>query len=203
MCAIPATFVEGQAAKPADIPQCIQAIFALHRALKSIPKHPLMDDNRTDWGFAHRKCWGDKPDGIQPELRPLVDELYALRKPVATLECQLIHGDLSPDNVLVAPGLAPAFLDMSPFWGPPEFAAAIFANFAGPRRGDASLLRYFEAIPGFDQFEEVWASRAPLGWDVKDPEPVARACVALFSDYFPATTGEMLHVDGGFHAVGV
>lgn len=68
---------------------------------------------------------------------------------------------------------------------------------AGPVRTMAA-----KSIPGFDQFEEVWASRAPLGWDVKDPEPVAAACVALFSDLFPATTGEMLHVDGGFHAVG-
>jgi len=68
---------------------------------------------------------------------------------------------------------------------------------AGPVRTMAA-----KSIPGFDQFEEVWANRAPLGWDVKDPEPVAAACVALFSDLFPATTGEMLHVDGGFHAVG-
>ena len=49
----------------------------------------------------------------------------------------------------------------------------------------------------------MWAERAPLGWDIRDPDPVARACVALLSDYFPATTGEMLHVDGGAHAVGV
>jgi len=58
------------------------------------------------------------------------------------------------------------------------------------------------SIPGFSKFEDVWAERAPLGWDVKDAEPVARACVALLSDWFPATTGEMLHVDGGFHAIG-
>ncbi len=68
---------------------------------------------------------------------------------------------------------------------------------AGPLRTIAA-----RSIPGFDQFEEVWAQRAPLGWDVKDTEPVAKACVALFSDLFPATTGEMLHVDGGFHAIG-
>ena len=68
---------------------------------------------------------------------------------------------------------------------------------AGPVRTMAA-----KSIPGFEQFEEVWAARAPLGWDVKDPEPVAKACVALLSDLFPATTGEMLHVDGGFHAVG-
>jgi meromycolic acid enoyl-[acyl-carrier-protein] reductase len=68
---------------------------------------------------------------------------------------------------------------------------------AGPIRTIAA-----RSIPGFDQFEEVWAQRAPLGWDIRDSEPVAKACVALFSDLFPATTGEMLHVDGGFHAVG-
>ena len=44
---------------------------------------------------------------------------------------------------------------------------------------------------------------APLGWDIRDNEPVAKAAVALLSDWFPATTGEMLHVDGGFHAIGV
>ena len=68
---------------------------------------------------------------------------------------------------------------------------------AGPLRTIAA-----RSIPGFDRFEEVWAGRAPLGWDVDDPEPAARACVALLSPWFPATTGEMVHVDGGFHAVG-
>jgi enoyl-[acyl-carrier protein] reductase I len=60
-----------------------------------------------------------------------------------------------------------------------------------------------KSIPGFSRFEEVWDDRAPLGWSVTDPEPVARACVALLSDWFPATTGEMVHVDGGYHAMGV
>jgi meromycolic acid enoyl-[acyl-carrier-protein] reductase len=68
---------------------------------------------------------------------------------------------------------------------------------AGPIRTIAA-----RSIPGFDQFESVWSERAPLGWDVKNTEPIAKACVALFSDLFPATTGEMLHVDGGFHAIG-
>ena len=58
------------------------------------------------------------------------------------------------------------------------------------------------SIPGFDRFEETWTARAPLGWDLRNPEPVGRACVALLSDWFPATTGEIVHVDGGFHAVG-
>jgi enoyl-[acyl-carrier protein] reductase I len=59
-----------------------------------------------------------------------------------------------------------------------------------------------KSIPGFEQFEDIWSARAPLGWDLKDPEPAAKAVVALLSDWFPATTGEIIHVDGGFHAVG-
>lgn len=68
---------------------------------------------------------------------------------------------------------------------------------AGPIRTMAA-----KSIPGFAQFEDVWDARAPLGWDVHDAEPVARACVALLSDWFPMTTGEMVHVDGGYHAIG-
>ncbi|MDA8047295.1 MAG: enoyl-ACP reductase FabI [Actinomycetota bacterium] len=60
-----------------------------------------------------------------------------------------------------------------------------------------------KSIPGFSAFEDAWDGRAPLGWSVTDPAPVAKACVALLSDWFPATTGEMVHVDGGFHAIGV
>ena len=59
------------------------------------------------------------------------------------------------------------------------------------------------SIPGFSLFEDVWDDRAPLGWSVTDPKPVAQACVALLSDWFPMTTGEMVHVDGGYHAMGV
>ena len=68
---------------------------------------------------------------------------------------------------------------------------------AGPVRTMAA-----KSIPGFSKFEDVWDERAPLGWVITDPEPVAKACVALLSDWFPATTGEIVHVDGGFHAVG-
>ena len=59
------------------------------------------------------------------------------------------------------------------------------------------------SIPSLGRFESVWDGRAPLGWDVKDSEAIARACVALLSDWFPRTTGEIVHVDGGFHATGV
>lgn len=59
-----------------------------------------------------------------------------------------------------------------------------------------------KAIPGADRFDHVWAERAPIGWDPKDTTPTAKAVVALLSDWFPATTGEIIHVDGGVHATG-
>jgi len=68
---------------------------------------------------------------------------------------------------------------------------------AGPLRTMAA-----KSIPGFAEFEGLWPDRAPLGWDITDPQPAARACVALLSDWFPATTGEIVHADGGVHAVG-
>ena len=68
---------------------------------------------------------------------------------------------------------------------------------AGPLRTTAA-----KSIPGFEEFEGTWPAKAPLGWDLDDAEPAARACVALLSDWFPATTGEIVHVDGGVHAVG-
>ncbi|MBE1492056.1 enoyl-ACP reductase FabI [Plantactinospora soyae] len=68
---------------------------------------------------------------------------------------------------------------------------------AGPLRTMAA-----RSIPGFEQFEDAWTERAPLGWSLADQEPAARACLALLSDWFPATTGEIVHVDGGYHALG-
>ncbi|RYV50541.1 enoyl-ACP reductase FabI [Pengzhenrongella frigida] len=68
---------------------------------------------------------------------------------------------------------------------------------AGPIRTTAA-----KSIPGVSRLEEGWPERAPLGWDIEDPEPTARAVAALLSDWFPATTGEMVHVDGGLHATG-
>lgn len=69
---------------------------------------------------------------------------------------------------------------------------------AGPVRSVAA-----RSIPGFAGFEEAWGARAPLGWDLSDPEGVVgKACAALLSEYFPKTTGEIVHVDGGYHAIG-
>ena len=91
-----------------------------------------------------------------------------------------------------------------------ESASRYLARELGPRNIRVNLisagpLRTIAAksIPGFATFEDAWDGRAPLGWNNTDSEPVARSAVALLSDWFPATTGEIVHVDGGFHAMGV
>ena len=68
---------------------------------------------------------------------------------------------------------------------------------AGPIRTMAA-----KSIPGFDEFEKVWNERSPLSWDTTDPVPAAQAVIALLSDWFPKTTAEIIHVDGGLHAMG-
>ena len=68
---------------------------------------------------------------------------------------------------------------------------------AGPLRTMAA-----KSIDGFERFESVWPDRAPLGWSVTDTEPVGRVVCALLSDWMPAVTGEIVHVDGGAHAMG-
>ncbi len=60
-----------------------------------------------------------------------------------------------------------------------------------------------KGIPGFEAIADVWARRAPLGWDITDPTPVGRAIAFLMSDLSSGITGELIHVDGGFHAMGL
>jgi meromycolic acid enoyl-[acyl-carrier-protein] reductase len=59
-----------------------------------------------------------------------------------------------------------------------------------------------KGISGFEDIEGEWGRQAPLGWETTNPEPVGRAVVSLLSDWWPATTGELIHVDGGYHAMG-
>jgi enoyl-[acyl-carrier protein] reductase I len=68
---------------------------------------------------------------------------------------------------------------------------------AGPLRTMAG-----KGIPGFDAITDVWGRRAPLGWDVTDPTPVGNTVAFLLSDLSAGITGELIHVDGGFHAMG-
>jgi enoyl-[acyl-carrier protein] reductase I len=80
--------------------------------------------------------------------------------------------------------------------GPQQIRVNLIA--AGPVRTMAA-----KSIPGFKEIEEQWGPRAPLGWKVDDPDPVGKSVCALLSDWLPATTGSMVWVDGGFHAVGM
>jgi enoyl-[acyl-carrier protein] reductase I len=68
---------------------------------------------------------------------------------------------------------------------------------AGPLKTIAA-----KGIPGFQTLADVWADRAPLGWDTGNPEPVARAVAFLLSEWSVGITGEIVHVDGGYHAMG-
>ena len=90
-----------------------------------------------------------------------------------------------------------------------ESAARYLARDLGPRGIRVNLVAAgplhtmaARSIDGFGGFEEVWKERAPLGWDLRDPEPVARTVCALLSDWTPGITGEIVHVDGGVHALG-
>jgi len=116
-----------------------------------VSKHPLLDRNTTAWGVAHRYCWHAKPSWVHSEIEPLLDALYTRLRRIPDVQSQLIHGDLNSGSVLIAKGEYPGFVDFIPFWAPPNFALAIFANFIGPRRGETEVLRHFEHIPEFDQ----------------------------------------------------
>ncbi|CAB4600123.1 unannotated protein [freshwater metagenome] len=97
-------------------------------------------------------------------------------------------------------GVAKAALEsttryLARYLGPENIRINLIA--AGPIRTVAA-----KSIPGFAAFEEVWSARSPLAWDITDPVPAAKGAVALLSDWFPKTTAEIIHVDGGVHGMG-
>jgi meromycolic acid enoyl-[acyl-carrier-protein] reductase len=90
-----------------------------------------------------------------------------------------------------------------------ESASRYLARYLGPEGVRCNLVAAGpldtiakKAIPGAEEFNSIWGPRAPLGWDAHDSAPTAKAVVALLSDWFSATTGEMIHVDGGLHSTG-
>jgi len=180
----------------------------------------LTDDLRRRWGrvdgalhsigFAPESCLGggfvDTPwDDVAVALQVSAYSLASLTRalvPVMTDGGSVVGLDF--DNRQAWPaydwmGVAKAALESTARYLARDLGGdGIRVNLvcAGPLRTVAA-----RGVPGFDRFEDVWSQRAPLGWDLRDPEPVAKACVALLSDWFPATSGEMVHVDGGFHAI--
>ena len=167
-------------------------------------------------GFAPPDClgsgmfaadWGDVSTALQIStysLKALVDAFLPLLKAAGGEGGASVVG-LDFDATVAWPvydwmGVAKAGLEsLSRYLAKELGPAGIRVNLvaAGPVRTMAA-----KSIPGFSAFEDTWAARAPLGWDIHDSTAVAKACLALFSDLFPMTTGEILHVDGGVHAVG-
>jgi enoyl-[acyl-carrier protein] reductase I len=149
-------------------------------------------------------------DGPWPDVAQAVQvSAYSLK--ALTMACRPLMGEgssvvgLTFDATIAWPaydwmGVAKAALESTSRYlardlGPDGIRCNLVS--AGPLRSMAA-----KAIPGFEDLESLWSDRAPLGWVETDLEPTARAVCALLSDLFPATTGEIVHVDGGFHAMG-
>jgi enoyl-[acyl-carrier protein] reductase I len=162
-------------------------------------------------GFAPAACLGDDLmaatwDDVSVAMQVSAYSLKTLADafvPLMTNGGSIVGLDF--DNTVAWPaynwmGVAKAALESTSRYlardlGPRKIRCNLVA--AGPIRTMAA-----KSIPSFAQFEDIWNARAPLGWDIYDSSAVAQACCALLSDWFPATTGEILHVDGGYHAVG-
>ena len=162
-------------------------------------------------GFAPEVClgddflaaqWSDVSVAMQISaysLKTLVDAFLPLMGPGSSIV------GLDFDNTVAWPaynwmGVAKAALESTSRYlakelGPKGIRSNLVA--AGPIKTMAA-----KSIPGFKKFEDVWDDRAPLGWDVTDSTPVAKTVIALLSDWMPSTTGEIIHVDGGYHAMG-
>src|SRR5215469_815242 len=143
-------FLVGHSVTLHDVPAAIDAITAFHRALIGTPLPEYRKDEHTIWDRADEWAWGDIPERIDPRLYALASRPAILRTPVH-LPDQLIHGDLNPDNILVADQLAPAIIDLAPYWRPAPLALAVLAYWVGPYRGNSAILEHFCGITAFDQ----------------------------------------------------
>ena len=164
-------------------------------------------------GFAPQECLGGDILRAQWEQVAVALQIsaYSLKALVGALRPLLVAAGSSSVVALDFDARVawPAYDWMGVAKAALESTSRYLARYLGPRGIRVNLvaagpLRTMAAksIPGFSAFENMWDDRAPLGWDITDPEPAARACVALLSDWFPATTGEIVHSDGGVHAVG-
>ncbi len=182
---------------------------ALHEVLKE--KWGRVDGVLHSVGFAPETCLGD--DFFAPSWDDVSVAVhvsaYSLRSLTDIVTPLMTDGGsvvgLTFDATVSWPaynwmGVAKAALEslnryLARELGPKGIRSNLVA--AGPMRTIAA-----KSIPGFAAFEDEWVKRAPLGWDVNDSEGVSKACVALLSDWFPQTTGSIIHVDGGYHSIG-
>ena len=162
-------------------------------------------------GFAPASCLGENfMDAPWEDVAVAMNiSTYSLKSLAETFAPLMTNGGsivgLDFDNTVAWPaynwmGVAKSALEslnryLAKELGPKNIRTNLVA--AGPIKTMAA-----KSIPGFAKFEDVWSERAPLGWNVYDSSAVAKAAVVLLSDWFPATTGEIIHVDGGFHAMG-
>lgn len=144
------TFVSGLPATPADLEQVIPAIQSFHHALAQVDRPAYLDRRDSPYDRADRLAWSDAP-AIDERFVSLITPLMQRKRDLPDLRCQLIHGDLNEQNILCAPGLPPALIDMTPYWRPAEFALAVLAFWIGPYRGRAEILPHFAPIAAFDQ----------------------------------------------------
>jgi enoyl ACP reductase len=163
-------------------------------------------------GFAPEACLG-QPEGLlaagwDDVATTLHVSAYSLKALAGTLLPLMPRGAAIVALDFDARQVWPSYDWMGVAKAALEASARYLARDLGPRGVRVNLvsagpLRTVAArsIPGFSELEAEWNRRAPLGWDVRDREPTAKACVALLSDWFPATTGEIVHVDGGAHAI--
>lgn len=120
--------------------ELLVAAEAFHAALRSAPRPDFLDARSHRWARADRVAWGEADVVPVPGVGPLLDRLRRLLRPVDA-PCQPVHGDLA-GNVLFAPGLAPAVIDLSPYWRPVAYAHAVVAVDGVLWSGaDPSLLR--------------------------------------------------------------
>jgi uncharacterized protein (TIGR02569 family) len=121
-----------------------------HRAIADLPRPDFMVDRTDPWSTGDRIAWGDLD--IEPyRTVPWIEALASARRPISA-RSQVIHGDLT-GNILFADGLAPAIIDLSPYWRPPTFATAIVVADAVVWEGaDATLLRAVDHIAALPQY---------------------------------------------------
>ena len=104
----------------------VQAGAALHELLRDAPRPTFVDERSDSWAIADQVAWGERHVPLaHPELAVVADQLGSWLMPTAE-PSQLVHGDLT-GNVLFADGAPPAVIDMSFYWRPPSWAAAVVA----------------------------------------------------------------------------
>jgi hypothetical protein len=159
------TFVSGVSATAADLPRVVPAVTAFHGALAGLARPRLLARRDSPYDRADKAAWGRMPTGIGPTLTRFVGALARWRRPLLVRQrAQIIHGDLNPDNILVAAHAAPALIDLAPYWRPPGFALAVLAYWLGPHRGDRAVLDAFDHVPDFPQLLVRAALRSVLIW---------------------------------------